>query len=133
MARRSILEQEEDPGINLSPMIDCIFILLIFFIVTTVFVEEQGITVNKPDATAATSTEEDENLLIEITAENKVKVDGRDVGLGDVTRRVRNHVSEADTPIMVRAHERSAHGTFVSVWEAARLGGAEELGFTTVN
>ena len=53
MARRSLIDQDEDATeINLSPMIDCIFILLIFFIVTTVFVEETGLQVAKPDAAA---------------------------------------------------------------------------------
>jgi biopolymer transport protein ExbD len=133
MARRSMFEEEESTEINLSPMIDCIFILLIFFIVTTVFVEEQGLTVNKPDATAATSTEESETLTIEITAGDKILFDGREIGLGDVTRRVRNAVSEGDKPVMVRAHERSRHATFVAVWDAASRGGAEKLGFTTAN
>jgi len=52
MPPRRLSESEEATEINLSPMIDCIFILLIFFIVTTVFVEETGLQVNKPDAAA---------------------------------------------------------------------------------
>ena len=55
MPRQSILREPDAPAeINLSPMIDCIFILLIFFIVTTVFVEETGMQVNKPDVAAST-------------------------------------------------------------------------------
>ena len=50
MPRRTVFSEEEETEINLSPMIDCIFILLIFFIVTTVFVEERGFSVAKPDA-----------------------------------------------------------------------------------
>ena len=65
MPRRSLIRAEENTEINLSPMIDCIFILLIFFIVTTVFVEEQGLTVDKPDAAATASTEEDETVTLE--------------------------------------------------------------------
>ena len=53
MPRRSVLSPDDETEINLSPMIDCIFILLIFFIVTTVFVEEKGLQVAKPDAAAA--------------------------------------------------------------------------------
>ena len=78
MARRSVLETtESETEINLSPMIDCIFILLIFFIVTTVFVQEKGLRVNKPDAAAIPSAEEKSNLMIEITANNKVLLDSR--------------------------------------------------------
>ncbi len=133
MARRSIRDDDAAPEINLSPMIDCVFILLIFFIVTTVFVEEQGFPVNKPDAAAATTTQEDETLTIEITADNRVLVDHREASLADVARRVGNQVANEQKPVMVKAHEKSAHGTFVAVWDAARRGGAEKLGFTTVN
>ena len=63
-----MLSPDDEIEINLSPMIDCIFILLIFFIVTTVFVEEQGLQVAKPDAAAAaTPNEETENVVLEIT------------------------------------------------------------------
>ncbi len=133
MARRSVFADDDGAEINLSPMIDCIFILLIFFIVTTVFVEEEGISVNKPDAAAAVTSEESEGLTLEITAQDQVTIDGREVRLSDVARRVRNHVARSDAPVMVRAHELSSHGTFVSVWDAARQGGAEKLAFSTVN
>ena len=133
MARRSILEEEETVGIELSPMIDCVFILLIFFIVTTVFIEEQGFQASKPDAAAAASPEETENVVLEITAENKILFDDREISLTDVAGRVKDSVNEPDTPVMIRAHESSAHGTFVSVWDAARRGGAKALSFTTMN
>ncbi len=134
MARRSVVSEEESTEINLSPMIDCIFILLIFFIVTTVFVEEQGIQVHKPDAAASNPLDEDsENLTLEITAENKILLDEREIGLADVTTQVKAAVSGSETPITIRAHEKSDHGTFVAVWDAAKRGGAEALSFTTVN
>jgi biopolymer transport protein ExbD len=133
MARSSLLSEDESPEINLSPMIDCIFILLIFFIVTTVFVEEKGLQVNKPDAAASTSLEENENVTLEITAENKILIDNKEVALEDVTARVKAHVAGPETPVVIRAHEKSVHGTFVSVWDAAKRGGAETLSFNTVN
>ena len=76
MAKRSILQEDEETEINLSPMIDCIFILLIFFIVTTVFVEEQGFQADKPDAAAAATPDQSEAVTLEITAENKVLLNG---------------------------------------------------------
>ena len=133
MARRSLLSQEESPEINLSPMIDCIFILLIFFIVTTVFVEEKGLQVNKPDAAASTSLDENENVTLEITAENKILFDNKEISLEDVTARVKAQVADPDTPVVIRAHEKANHGMFVSVWDAAKRGGAQTLSFNTVN
>jgi biopolymer transport protein ExbD len=131
--RRSILEDDERTGIELSPMIDCVFILLIFFIVTTVFVEEKGLQASKPDAAATASPEETENLVLEITAEDKVLFNDQEISLADVTVRVKTGVQDPDTPVTIRAHENSSHGTFVAVWDAAKRGGANALSFTTVN
>ena len=134
MARRSILDQvEEGATINLSSMIDAIFILLIFFIVTTVFVEEQGLTIEKPDASAPAAKEEDESLVLEIRADDTILFGGREIALGDVARRIRNGIATEQKPVMVRVHERSRHATFVAVWDAARRAGAEKLGFSTTN
>ena len=133
MSRRTIVGDEPAAEINLSSMIDCIFILLIFFIVTTVFVEEQGLTVNKPDSAATTVSEEKDNLVIEINPQNKILLDGAEVSLVDVSARVKATMSEPDTPVVIRAHEKSAQGMFVSVWDAAKKGGARTLSFSTVN
>ena len=133
MAKRSILEEEEQQEINLSPMIDCIFILLIFFIVTTVFVEEKGLQVAKPDAAVATTTEESENVTVEITAENRVLVDDELVSLPELAGRVKALAVTSETPVVIRAHEKASHGTFVAVWDAAKRGGAEAVSFNTVN
>ncbi len=133
MARRSILSEDEDTPINLSPMIDCIFILLIFFIVTTVFVEEQGVQVAKPDAAAVSNSEDKESLVLVITGENKILIDEKEVPLAEVTARVKQTVVDAETPVVIRADEKSDHGLFVSVWDAARLGGADTLSFNTIN
>jgi biopolymer transport protein ExbD len=133
MARRSILDEENAPDIDLSPMIDCIFLLLIFFIVTTVFVEERGLPVTKPDATASLSTDENETIVLEVTAEGKVLLDGKEVSLADVTSRAKASAGDAGTPVVIRAHERAQHGVFVAVWDAARKGGADKLSFTTIN
>jgi biopolymer transport protein ExbD len=133
VARRSILSDEETSDIDLSPMIDCIFILLIFFIVTTVFVDERGMPVNKPDAAVPTSVEEKESVVLEITAENGILCDGVEIGIPDVANRVRAGLSDPQTPVVIRAHEKARHGTFVAVWDAARRGGAQLLSFTTVH
>ena len=133
MPKRSILDEEDATEINLSPMIDCIFILLIFFIVTTVFVEEKGLQADKPDVAAAASFEETENVTLEITAESKVMFDGEEVGIGEVAGLVKAGVSDPETPVTIRTHEKASHGVFVAVWDAARRGGAQALSFNTVN
>ncbi|MEM9174739.1 MAG: biopolymer transporter ExbD [Myxococcota bacterium] len=134
MPRRSLQSPEEETEINLSPMIDCIFILLIFFIVTTVFVEEKGLSIAKPDAAAvAMPDEEREDVVLEITQQNEILLNDAAVSLADVARGVQAKVSDPDTPVVIRAHEKSSHGIFVGVWDAARRGGARHLSFSTVN
>jgi biopolymer transport protein ExbD len=133
MAKRSILSEEEPAEIDLSSMIACLFLILAFFIVATVFVEEQGLEVNKPDAAASPSTQETQDVMLEITAENEILFENERVGLSEVTGRVKASVRDPETAVTIRAHEKSDHGTFVSVWDAARQGGAENLRFSTVN
>ena len=133
LAKRSILSEEDATTIELSPMIDCIFILLIFFIVTTVFVEETGVQVAKPDAAAAASLEENENVVLEITAEGKVLLEEREVAVADITSQLQKHGIDGDTPVVIRSHEKATHRLFVSVWDAAKLAGARMLSFNTVN
>ena len=133
MARPSVVRDEDSSDIDLSPMIDCIFLLLIFFIVTTVFVEEKGLAVSKPDAAAPAALEKSENVTFEISAANEILLDHRQIGLAEVTGSVRARVRDPETPVVIRAHEKSHHGTFVAVWDAARRGGAETLSFSTVN
>jgi len=132
MARRSILAEDETVGIDMSPMIDCIFILLIFFIVTTVFVDEQGIQVDKPDAAATAMNEEADDIAIEITENNQILLDDTEVPLQQVAERVRAKLGDA-TSLTIRAHSKSKHGVFTSVWDAARSGGAHLLSFSTVD
>lgn len=133
MRRNRLFDDEQDVEINLSPMIDCIFILLIFFIVTTVFVEENGLQVNKPDAAAAAPSEETESVAIEITAENEIMLDGEEASLAVITAAVKAATSEEEVPVVIRAHAKSSHQTFVSVWDAAKRGGSAQLSFSTVN
>jgi biopolymer transport protein ExbD len=133
MARRSLQDDDDATHIDLSPMIDCVFILLIFFIVTTVFVDEKGIQVAKPDAAAVASPEQAENVAFEIDAQGKIHANGQEISLAEVTERVRSAMSDPETPVVIRAHEKSGHGSFVAVWDAAKRGGAAALSFSTIN
>lgn len=135
MPRRRLALEEEATKIDLSSMIDCIFILLIFFIVTTVFVEEKGMAVAKPDAAAAAAApgEESSKVVLELLEQGEIRVDGKVVPLADVPERVRSGLEDETTPVVIRAHEKAAHGAFVALWDAAQRGGAKQLSFNTVN
>jgi len=91
------------------------------------------VQVAKPEAALATSLEETENVTVEITAENRIVVDDEAVSVGEVAGRVKALAVNAETPVVIRAHEKSSHGTFVAVWDAAKRGGAQAISFNTVN
>jgi biopolymer transport protein ExbD len=129
--RRSLASEDRDNvEINLSPMIDMIFILLIFFIVTTVFVEETGVEVNKPEASAAISLEKN-SILIAITANNKVIYGGRDIGISGVSPIVKRLTRQEDIPVIIQADQGANHGVFARVYGEAKLAGAKSINFST--
>ena len=122
--------EEPEPGIDMSPLIDCVFILLIFFIVTTVFVEETGVEVNKPEAAAAVQLEKN-SILIAITKDNKVIYGGRDIGIAGVAPQVKRLVLKEDIPVIIQADEGANHGVFARVYGEAKLAGAKSINFST--
>jgi biopolymer transport protein ExbD len=133
MERRSILEdQEEATEINLAPMIDCVFILLIFFIVTTVFVESPGVEVIKPDAALDEDLEKN-SILIGITDDNQVLYGGKVVGVSGVGARVRQILNRDDLPVIIQADTHADHGVFSDVWTEVKNAGARKISVSTRN
>jgi len=129
MPRRPLSDETEDTsGIDLSPMIDCIFILLIFFIVTTVFVEEPGIEVTKPDATV-----EKNSIIIAISADDKVVYGGKELGVSGVGARVRQLLNKDDLPVIIEADYHADHGVFSRVWSEVKNAGAKKISVATRN
>jgi biopolymer transport protein ExbD len=131
MARRNRRKENKDGvEINLSPMIDCIFILLIFFIVTTVFVEETGVEVNRPDASSSIPLEKN-SILIAITANDKVVYGGKDIGVTGVGQQIKQLIMKEDLPVIIQADEGASHGIFAKVYGEAKLAGAKSINFST--
>ena len=133
MPRRTLSDEKDvATEINLSPMIDCIFILLIFFIVTTVFVEEPGIDVFKPDASIDTDLEKN-SIIVAISAENKVVYGGKEVGVSGIGARVRALLNKDDLPVIIQADARAEHGVFSDVWSEVKNAGAKKISLSTRN
>ncbi|MCL4132947.1 UNVERIFIED_CONTAM: hypothetical protein GTU68_029484 [Idotea baltica] len=110
----------------MSPLIDCVFILLIFFIVTTVFVEETGVEVDKPQAASAAQLEKT-SILLAITAKGEVVYGGREVGVGGVRGIVKRLTAKEDIPVIIQADQASASGMLVRVIDEAKLAGATKV------
>ena len=131
IGRRFSEAEGEEVKIDLSPMIDCVFILLIFFIVTTVFVEESGIEVNRPDAGGHSSMNNDVQIIeLDITPQGAVKFRGRDIGVQGVRGLVKQmRVNNADIPVLIQASEKTPHSVFAEVYGEVRMAGAEKISF----
>jgi biopolymer transport protein ExbD len=125
MFGKGIGEEAEEPVvIDLSSMIDCVFILLIFFIVSTVFVEETGVTVNKPDVSGASALEKN-SILLAVTNENKVFYAGESIGIQGVVGRIKPLLAETpDMPVIIQGDKEASHGIVQQVHGQALLAGA---------
>ncbi len=129
---KEILREEagESVDINLSPMIDCIFILLIFFILTTVFVQETGIEVDKPAAAGSVPMEED-SILIGISADERIYYGGQEIGLAGVRPTVHRIIISEDVTVIIQADQSASHGVFAKVYGEAKAAGAKRIHFST--
>ena len=129
---RRLDEVDEETEINLSPMIDCIFILLIFFIVTTVFVEEPGVEIFEPDANVDAKLEKN-SIIIAVTADNKVVYGGKELGVSGVGARIRSLLNKDELPVIIEADSRADHGVFSDVWSEVKNAGAKKISLSTRN
>lgn len=128
--RDSSSDDGADGGIDMSPMIDCVFILLIFFIVTTTFVEETGVEVDKPQAASSVRLEKT-SILIALTANGAVVYGGREIGMSGVQPLVRRMLQKEDVPVIVQADAAAPSGLLVRVIDEAKLAGAVKVSVAT--
>jgi len=121
MARRHA--HTEDAEINITPMLDIVFIMLIFFIVTASFIKEAGIDVNRPDAPTSEKIE-DANILIAISATDEIWIDRRLIDPRAVRANIeRLHAENPKGSIVIQADKKSTNNMLVQVMDAARSAG----------
>jgi biopolymer transport protein ExbD len=126
MARRAKAADDE-AEINMTPMLDIVFIMLIFFIVTTSFVKEAGIDVNRPSAQTA-ETQERGNILIAIRSTGEVWIDKRQVDVRAVRANVeRLHAENPEGAVVIIADKESHTGILVEVMDQVRLAGVHNV------
>jgi biopolymer transport protein ExbD len=121
--RRAITDTEEVTDINISPLIDMVFILLIFFIVTTTFVEETGVEVDKPSAASATALDKN-SILLAVTAKGQVVYGGEEIGVGGVRPLVKRLVDQQPMPVIIQVDRAAEADAVLRVIDESKLGGA---------
>tara|TARA_R110002072_G_scaffold1401_1_gene11792 strand:+ start:4251 stop:4661 length:411 start_codon:yes stop_codon:yes gene_type:complete len=127
MSARRHIPAQEDTELDMTPMLDIVFIMLIFFIVTTSFVKESGVTVNTPQAATA-AKQENANIFIAITASGEVWIDRRPVDPRSVRAIVaRLHADNPEGSVIIQSDAEAATGTLVDVMDQVRLAGVEGI------
>jgi len=122
MRRRKTREADESE-VNLTPMLDVVFIMLIFFIVTASFAKEAGIDVNRPNAATA-EVKQKGNILIAISDTGQIWIDKRRVDVRAVRANIeRLHAENPQGSVVIQADTDSKNGLLVAVMDAARQAG----------
>ncbi len=126
MARRHAVPQEETE-INITPMLDIVFIMLIFFIVTTSFIKETGIDPNRPEADTAIAQARG-NILIAINEIGDIWMNKRKIELGQVRQMVEQARNESpESTVVIIADEKSATGVLIDLMDQIRLAGITNI------
>ncbi len=130
--KKSISATEAAGDINISPLIDMVFILLIFFIVTTVFVKEPGVEIIKPKAYNSLNLPKN-CILIAVTDQGNIFYGGKDYGLGGIRSQVRRVLaSNADYPVIIQADQNAHAGILVRLVDECKLARAQTIWLSTV-
>ncbi len=121
-------QEEEENEINLTPMLDVVFIMLIFFIVTASFIKEAGLDVNRPDAPVTQSEPEDSNILVMITANDEIWIDRRLIDPRAVRANIeRLHAENPEGSVVIQPKRKSTNKALVTVMDAARQAGVYNI------
>ena len=120
-------EQADESEIDLTPMLDVVFIMLIFFIVTASFLKEAGIEINRPED-SKNNPSDSENILIQITANNEVWLNQRRIDIRAVRSNIeRLHAENPKAAVAISAHNEALTETYAEVADAARQAGVYDV------
>ncbi len=126
-SQRHTSDTGEETGIDLAPMLDFVLNLLIFFIITTSFVREPGITVTKAEAATA-SPAQDGNILIAIRPNGEIWMDRQEVDIRAVRAMIeRLHIERPEDTVVVIADKAAKSGLLAQVMDEVKLGGIKEV------
>ena len=132
MRRFSHSKTKEETEINLTPMLDVVFIMLIFFIVTTSFVKEAGIQVNRPSA-ATSEQKAKANIMVAIRNNNEIWIDKRMVDIRAVRANIEKlKALNSQNSIVIQSDKESKTDILIKVMDQIRLAGIKEISISTL-
>lgn len=124
--------QGEEPKVDLTAMVDVVFLLLIFFMISTTFVESPGISVDLPESSASVVEKQPKELTVYITAKGEIELQGRRLNLPQLRQFLKaEHADADDATFILHADRKVEHGLVVSVMDAAQQAGYQKLAIAT--
>ena len=126
---------EDSSAINLTPMLDVVFIMLIFFIVTATFVKEVGLDVNQPDDDKPKTVDPDKkSIVVRITHRDRIIIAARDVDRGSVRANIeRHHAENPEAPVIIQPHPDSTTDVMIHIMDSARQAGVYNVSLAQQN
>ncbi len=135
MRRYARRDEDEGAQINLTPMLDVVFIMLIFFIVTATFVKEVGLDVNQPEDDKPKTVDPDKrSIVVRITSRDRILIAQRDVDWRSVRANIeRMHAENPEAPVIIQPHPDSRTEVMVHVMDSARQAGVDNVSLAAGN
>lgn len=131
---RKLARQQEDDGaeIDLTPMLDVVFIMLIFFIVVASFIKEAGVEINRPDDNQQSDPKDSVSILVEVAADNQIWMENRRVDVRAVRANIQRMLAEdPEAPVTIKVEKGAEAGIVVDVADAAREAGVGSVSWAS--
>ena len=131
---RKIAKQQDQGGaeIDLTPMLDVVFIMLIFFIVVASFIKEAGVEVNRPDDNQPDNPEDSASILVEVASDNQIWMENRRVDIRAVRANIQRLLAEdPEAPVTIKVEKGAEAGIVVDVADAARESGVAAVNWAS--
>ena len=131
---RKIAKEQEQGGaeIDLTPMLDVVFIMLIFFIVVASFIKEAGVEVNRPDDNRPDDPEDSTSILVEVASDNQIWMENRRVDIRAVRANIQRLLAEdPEAPVTIKVEKGAEAGIVVDVADAARESGVAAVNWAS--
>jgi biopolymer transport protein ExbD len=131
---RKIAKEQEQGGaeIDLTPMLDVVFIMLIFFIVVASFIKEAGVEVNRPDNNQPDNPEDSTSILVEVASDNQIWMENRRVDIRAVRANIQRLLAEdPEAPVTIKVEKGAEAGIVIDVADAARESGVAAVNWAS--
>ena len=131
---RKIAKQQDQDGaeIDLTPLLDVVFIMLIFFIVVASFIKEAGVEVNRPDDNQPDDPEDSTSIVVEVASDNQIWMENRRVDIRAVRANIQRLLAEdPEAPVTITVEKGAEAGIVVDVADAARESGVAAVNWAS--